>query len=99
MPLGDKQVSGLVEIGPLGEIINRRRVTPGDKINENQKIIAVIVAQPDRAIEPVAVIISGPLENYSKDPTVWEKASLTTRDSVELAAQRAVLAALKQAKK
>lgn len=91
LPLGDKEISGLIEVGPKGEIKNRRRATPGDKLTENQKIIGVIITQPDRVIEPVAVIISESLENYSKDPAVWMSAILNARDSLELAAQQAVL--------
>ncbi len=92
LPLGDEMVSGLVEIGSSGEILNRRRVVSDDRIEDNQRILKVIQAQPDRVVEPVAVIISGTLDDYSMDPKTWNKATLNARDGVELAAIQAVMA-------
>ena len=92
LPLGEEMVSGLIEVGPNGEIVNRRRVVEDDKLDENQKIAEVIIAQPDRVIEPVAVIISGEIENYSKDQETWNKATIAARDGVELMALQAVMA-------
>ncbi len=90
-PLGKENVSGLVTVGPQGQILNRRRVVSGDALKDNEKIVKVIIAQPDRVIEPVAVIASEPLENYSKDPAVWNKAIIAARDGVELTALRAIM--------
>ena len=90
-PLGDKMVSGLVEVGTSGEILNRRRVVADDQLDDNQRILEVVVTQPDRVIEPVAVIISGTLDDYSTNQKIWNKAILNARDGVELAAIRAVV--------
>lgn len=91
-PLGKESVSGLVVVGPFGKILNRRRVVADDKLEENQEIIEVIITQPDRVIEPVAVIINEPLKDFSSDHNVWIKAITAARDGVELAAIRAVMA-------
>ncbi len=90
-PLGDEMVSGLVEVGISGEILNRRRVVADDQLDDNQRILKVVVTQPDRVIEPVAVIISGTLDDYSMDRKTWNKAILNARDGVELAAIQAVM--------
>ena len=92
LSLGEEMVSGLIEVGPNGDIVNRRRVVEDDKLDENQKITEVIIAQLDRVIEPVAVIISGGIENYSKDQEIWNKAIIAARDGVELMALQAVMA-------
>ena len=89
--LGGKMVSGLVAVGPDGAIQLRRRVVEEDKLDENQVIISVIITQPDRVIEPVAVIISGGIENYSRDLETWIKAITAARDGVELMALQAVM--------
>jgi hypothetical protein len=90
-PLGDKMVSGMIVVDPLGKVINRRRVVADDKLAEGQEIIEVIIVQPDRAIEPVAVIITEPLENYSKNKVVWADAILAAKDGVEATALRAIM--------
>ena len=90
-PLGDEMVSGLVEVGSSGEIINRRRVVADDRLGDDQKIIEVIIAQTDRVIEPVAVIISGQIEDYSREWGTWIKACISARDGVELMALQAVM--------
>lgn len=91
-PLGKEQVSGLVVVGSFGKILNRRRVVASDKLEEKQEIVQVIIVQPDRVIEPVAVIINEPLKDFSSDPNVWIKAIAAARDGVELAAIRTVMA-------
>lgn len=91
LPLGDKMVSGLVVIDPSGKVINRRRVVADDKLTEGQEIIEVIIVQPDRAPEPVAVVITESLENYSKDKAVWADAIIAAKDGVEVTAIRAAM--------
>lgn len=90
-PLGKENVSGLVVVGSMGKILNRRRVVASDKLEENQEIVEVVVTQPDRVIEPVAVIINEPLKDFSSDPNIWTNALINARDGVELAALRAVM--------
>ena len=91
-PLEKEMVSGLIEVGSDGIILNRRRVVEGDGLDENQTIISVVIAQPDRAIEPIAVIISGSLDDFSSDQTVWINAILKAKDGPELMAIQAVMA-------
>ena len=91
LPLGEEMVSGLVEVGSSGEIVNRRRAVTDDRIGDNQEILEGIQTQPDRVNEPVAVIITGSLADYSSDPKVWNQAINNARDGVELMAIQAVM--------
>jgi len=71
-------------------VTNRRRVTEHDSLAENQSLLIVIQAQPDRVDEPVAVVINNNDEGHLKAMTseAWLELFDGVRDALELLAVR-----------
>lgn len=92
---GGQEVSGVVEFGlnDDGEVVvtNRRRVTSQDVFDEvAQYFVGVIIAQPDRVLEKVAVVVNKTAIDQARSLTAEQRLSLygRVRDSLELQAVR-----------
>ncbi len=92
-PFGESECSGVIEFGFVdgkAAVTNRRRVTEHDSLAENQSLLIVIQAQPDRVDEPVAVVINNNDEGHLKAMTseAWLELFDGVRDALELLAVR-----------
>jgi hypothetical protein len=94
-PFGDREVSGEIRFAfkdgkPVVE--SRRRITEKDSLGEGHKIIDVIIVQPDRVEEPVAVVITEADEGQyaSLEADAWLELLDNVRDGAEAEAVRAL---------
>ena len=94
---GGEEASGIVEFGFVDEskpaVVNRRRLTSTDKLQDDQVLVKVFQAQPDRVDEPVAVVANlSDKEKFAKlEINQWLSWIERVRDAVELEALRELM--------
>jgi len=94
-PFAGKECSGVIKFGlESGEVsvVNRRRLTAEDELGDNEQLIEVIVGQPDRVEEPVAVVTDLDREEVA-ELSAGERLDLYQRvgDALEADAVRTLL--------